>query len=219
MTPLASTPAAYASLVALLKGVPECAGYEDVVASLAMTVRPESPNLFAIALVAIGDVETHFGKARGYVDGRGDWTLRTGHWLQSAHVTVVEDAPPGWSLPRRKDGTAIPGPYAMPEDGKGWGVDLWQLDWERARELNLDPDAVRLACARELDACCLAFPGKLEAAFCAYNAGPAAVHHALSEGRDPNEVTTDNYGARAIGVYRKRSLFVIPAVGGASGDV
>lgn len=214
MSELASTTTAYTDLVALLHSVPEAAGYEETIASLAMTVRPERPSLFAIFLTALGDVETHWGKAKGYIDGRGDWTLRAGHWVREAGVSVVTAPPPGtpWRLPKDKAGNVLPGPYAMPEDGKGFGLYELQLDWPHARLVGPDDrTACLLAAARIADACTLAFPGRLDAAAAAYNAGCERVHHALSAGLDPNVVTTGgDYATRVLAVFHKRSLLVIP---------
>lgn len=62
------------------------------------------------------------------IDGCGDWTARVGHWLDRQGVKVVRELPPPWRAPKR-NGKIIPGPYAIPHDGKGWGRGTYQLDF------------------------------------------------------------------------------------------
>lgn len=90
--------------------------------------KPERTSLLA----AICLRETHAGRAPGYrpvgsPDGTGDWTARTGPWLRRMGVRIVAELPPGWSAPR-KNGVAVPGPYAIPLDGLGWGRGFFQAD-------------------------------------------------------------------------------------------
>lgn len=76
--------------------------------------------------------ETWAGQAPGYrpkgADGAGDWTARSGGWLRREGVKIVPDLPAGWYAPRRR-GQVVPGPYAIPGDGLGWGRGLFQLDF------------------------------------------------------------------------------------------
>jgi hypothetical protein len=68
-------------------------------------------------------------------DGTGDWTVRTGGWTKRMGVRSISDTRAsrewlrenGWSIPRR-EGQTVPGPYAIPLDGRGWGRGLFQLD-------------------------------------------------------------------------------------------
>jgi hypothetical protein len=113
--------------------------------------RPERVSLLA----AICLRETHAGWAPGYrprgsPTGTGDWVLRTGHWTHELGVVQWPDTggfrstlkAAGWSLPRDSRGEVLPGPYATPRDGRGWGRGLFQLDILGAcRDLIPPPDA------------------------------------------------------------------------------
>jgi hypothetical protein len=91
-------------------------------------------------LAAICLRESWAGTAPGYrphgPDGSGDWTARTGHWTKRGPSVIVHPDTDGaraalrlagWSIPKR-NGAVVPGPYATPLDGKGWGRGLLQLD-------------------------------------------------------------------------------------------
>lgn len=169
-------------------------------------------------LVAIGSVETEWGCGWGYrpkcsPDGTGDWTARRGGWLQKPHVQIIknrESLPPGWSPPRKKlpDGTVavLPGPYAIPDDGLGWGRGLLQLDYLGALrhlyrpepwpvELQARAACLHLAESRRWLARFKANPLFDRAVLAAYNAGPR-VAGPLQLGRDPDRVTkSGRYGA------------------------
>ena len=97
--------------------------------------RPESVALLA----AICLRETWAGEAPGYrphgsPDGTGDWCVRRGGWLRRAGVRIYQDGDrdalraSGWSIPKGEGGQTVPGPYAVPSDGLGWGRGYWQLD-------------------------------------------------------------------------------------------
>lgn len=99
--------------------------------------RPERVSL----LSAIVCRESWACTARGYrpkgsPDGTGDWSARRGHWCDRAGVIVHPDTPgaraaltaAGWTLPRDAHGVVLPGPYATPKDGKGWGRGMGQVD-------------------------------------------------------------------------------------------
>lgn len=58
--------------------------------------------------------------------GTGDFTARRGHWVGAPHTQTFPDAaslPPGWRAPPG------PGPYAIPDDGRGFGRGLGQDDY------------------------------------------------------------------------------------------
>jgi hypothetical protein len=91
-------------------------------------------------IAAVSLRESWAGHAPGYrpkgsPDGRGDWTVRVGGWTRRSGVKVYPDTDEarqflravGWSIPKRK-GATIPGPYAVPVDGEGWGHGLLQCD-------------------------------------------------------------------------------------------
>lgn len=61
-------------------------------------------------------------------DGTGDHTARAGSWLKVPNVRIVDVLPAGWAAPKGRDGL-VPGPYAIPADGLGWGRGLMQVDW------------------------------------------------------------------------------------------
>lgn len=79
-------------------------------------------------------------KPVGDPDGTGDWTARAGNWPHREGVQVIADTPGerkrlvklGWTLPMRRNAVGVwevvPGPYAIPIDGLGWGRGLLQLD-------------------------------------------------------------------------------------------
>lgn len=81
-------------------------------------------------LAAIAIRESAAGQAlrpRGVPEGTGDWTARVGAWRSRAGVRLVDALPPGWSPPKRA-GQVLPGPYAIPLDGLGWGRGVFQID-------------------------------------------------------------------------------------------
>lgn len=106
--------------------LPEIAQGSAMYAS-ANGTKPEEVAL----LCAIGLRETWMGTCPGYTpkgpDGSGDWCARTGHWLKEQGVQIVGNLPAGWVAPK-KAGQVVPPPYAIPQDGKGWGRGIWQLD-------------------------------------------------------------------------------------------
>jgi hypothetical protein len=76
-------------------------------------------------------------RPKGDPSGSGDWLVRTGHWTREPGVIVHADTPgaraalwsAGWSIPKREGSEEpVPGPYATPKDGRGWGRGLLQAD-------------------------------------------------------------------------------------------
>jgi hypothetical protein len=87
--------------------------------------------------VALGKRESNWGRSLD-ADKTGDYTARVGSWLKEAGVKVVDAVGvgtdyPRWRAPKDGDGNTIPGPYAIPEDGLGWGRGIMQIDWPRVR--------------------------------------------------------------------------------------
>jgi hypothetical protein len=127
-TPLRVVPLVQPFLGAIAEGV--------LTYARAHQTKPERVTLLGALLLR----ETWAGTAPGYrpkgsPDGTGDFTARIGHWAKRIDVNVHADTDgaraaliaAGWSLPKR-DGQVLPGPYATPRDGKGWGRGMWQLD-------------------------------------------------------------------------------------------
>ncbi len=168
-------------------------------------------------------------RPRGSVDGSGDWTARAGHWTTREGVKVIPDTAvgraflrsAGWSLPKRKDGTIVPGPYAIPMDGLGWGRGMLQADILGDHRAMIPPAGVswpvdrqaatacaQLHLAREELAAYVALPpitcscgecGKVlsfgAAVVCRYNAALASIERELRAGRHPDHATTGgDYG-------------------------
>lgn len=169
-------------------------------------------------LVALGSVETEWGWGSGYrpkgsPDGTGDWTARRGGWLSREGVAVVKDLkslPLGWAAPRKRleDGTVVilPGPYAIPVDGLGWGRGLLQMDHLGALrhlyrpapwpvDLQVRAACLHLAESRRWLSRFELLPLFERAWIAAYNAGPS-VAGPLQRGEDPDRVTANGrYGA------------------------
>jgi hypothetical protein len=106
--------------------------YADVILAAA---RDQSVDPFVP--VALGQRESGWGAT--LKNGTGDFTLRTLARAQKEGYTRVRSvaaAPAGWALPKDSKGAVIPGPYAMPEDGLGWGRGIMQVDWPRAQKMN-----------------------------------------------------------------------------------
>lgn len=182
-------------------------------------------------LAAICLRETHAGwapgyKPRGALHGSGDWVLRTGHWTHEIGVVQWPDTggfrstlkAAGWAFPRDARGDVVPGPYATPRDGRGWGRGLFQLDVLGAcRDLIPPPDAPwpvdlqAYAAAQHMDLARRSLrPVTQDAALldraviAAYNAGPArvatALRNALGLGRPDmvDDVTTGHDYSRDV---------------------
>jgi hypothetical protein len=76
-------------------------------------------------------------RPKGFPDGSGDWLVRTGSWTRREGVIVHPDTDgaraalkaAGWFIPKM-DGSdePVPGPYATPKDGRGWGRGSLQGD-------------------------------------------------------------------------------------------
>lgn len=123
--------------------------------------------------------------------GTGDWTARTGHWLREPHVRVVTELPPGWHAPKDHNGDVIPGPYAIPEDGQGWGRGLMQHDFESSLLFDWRDPAVNVDRGAKLLAELLAeFPRAPRSAIASYNCGPQRVRDAILAGLDVDRYTT-----------------------------
>lgn len=164
-------------------------------------------------LGAIASRETEVGQAFGYhprgsPDGTGDWMARVGAWLSRPGVRVVETLPSGWSRPRRRrpDGSmeVIPGPYAIPVDGLGWGRGLWQMDFlgDFAHlyrpapwpvEMQATAACLMLARSREQLGDFKAHPLYTRACIAGYNAGRARIANLLRAGLDPDQATTPGW--------------------------
>lgn len=165
-------------------------------------------------LVALGSRETEWGWAPGYhprgsPDGTGDWVARRGAWLSKPGVRVVRtlaDLPKGWSVPRQK-GLILPGPYAIPGDGLGWGRGLLQLDfcgdfrglyrpapWPVM--LQVEAACEMLALARRQLAELDGHPLFARAVLAGYNARRDRILDVVRLGRDPDAVTTPGPRAR-----------------------
>jgi hypothetical protein len=128
--------------------------------------------------------------------GRGDYTARTGKWLQNPFVQVVTELPPGWSSSR-------PGPWAIPSDGKGFGCDVGQCDWCDARHggwvranPNRTPDQVAAYLVAGYVELLVECSNVEVYAAEAWNQGMARLDADLKAGIEPDSTTTDSYGAR-----------------------
>lgn len=195
------------ALVPMLHAIPECQCYAQVIAEAALALRTDADGvkMFALLIASVGHVESEWGRA--LTQNCGDWTLRTGHWLVEEHTIRVSSPPVGtpWRYLRRADGSIIPGPYCMPDDGLGWGRGLMQLDFKNALAIDWrDPAANVRKGAQMLDACLRVFAGNLGAGVAAYNAGPARVRHAIALGEPPDSVTTGgDYSARVLSAFHR----------------
>lgn len=168
-----------------------------------------------VLLAAVMDRESEGSftlRPHGDASGTGDWTARVGHWLHSPHVRVVATLPVGWRIPDDTDGKPHGGPYAVPEDGLGWGRGLMQHDFHRALAFDWRDPAVNIVKGAELLADLLAeFPKALSSAVAAYNCGPANVRRAILLGHDCDHLTTGHdYSAD---VLRRRASFLSPPDG------
>lgn len=157
-----------------------------------------------LLIAAVMDRESEGGEAPGYHPkgpaGTGDWTARRGHWLHSPHVRVVTELPPGWHPPRDDEGNVLPGPYAIPADGMGWGRGLMQHDYERALLFDWRDPATNIDEGAKLLAELLAeFPRARSSAIAAYNCGAGNVRKAILLGHDCDHFTTGrNYSADVL---------------------
>lgn len=219
MTPLSVVPQVEPYLAACAQGALEYAGQRGT--------APERVSLLA----AICLRETHAGWAPGYrprgsPTGTGDWTVRTGHWTREYGVVVMPDSSAGravlraagWSFPRDARGDILPGPYATPRDGRGWGRGLWQLDvLGTCKDLVPPPDAPwplelqAYAAAAHMDLARRQLRSVTQdaallerAVVAAYNAGPArvatALRNAIGLGRPDmvDDVTTGHDYSRDV---------------------
>jgi soluble lytic murein transglycosylase-like protein len=131
-------------------------------------------------------------------------------------VQVVTTLPPGWHAPNDRKGRVIPGPYAIPTDGQGWGRGLMQHDYHRALAFDWRDPAVNISKGAELlfELVDKEFPRNLRAAAAAYNCGPANVRKALLLRKDEDFFTTgQDYGADVL--RRKASFLQEPTRGSA----
>lgn len=195
------------TLVPMLSRISECADYAELIAEAALSLRSDADGARTLALLvaAVGWRESKWRLA--LFEGCGDWTMRTGRWLVEEHTVHVSEPPRGsrWLYPRRKDGSIIPGPYCIPDDGLGWGREAMQIDFKTALTFDWRNLAANVRKgAQMLDAGLRAFPGNLNAGVASYNAGPHNVRHALSLGHHPDSVTTGgNYSADVIEHFKK----------------
>lgn len=99
-SPLASTTTAYADLVGLLRGVPECTTYAEPIAQAAMQVRPDDPRRFALLIAAVGQVETQWGRVHGFQGTTGPSIIGAdGHGRGLMQVDDRYHALAGWDDP------------------------------------------------------------------------------------------------------------------------
>lgn len=139
-------------------------------------------------LAAVCWRETQAGIFIQRTQGTGDFWARSGHYLHAEGVQVVTTLPRGWSA---APGQA--GPWAIPEDGLGWGRGLMQHDyaaeyaWLQANDwrdpaVNIDRGAEVLAASRA------ACGGNVFGGICGYNAGPERAARILAEHHGASEV-------------------------------
>ncbi|SRR6266849_3422958 len=185
--------------------------YADVIEQVA-TESGERPQV----LTAIGWRETRWGTSPDLdvqgPSGTGDFTARTGHWLNTPRVQTVdgpEFLPIGWSSPKDNFGDPLPGPYAIPDDGRGWGRGLMQIDFQRAETINWEDPLTNVREAAKVLAEKRAYisshvadltPDELErATVAAYNHGEGGSVNNLLAGRDVDSGTTGgNYSADVL---------------------
>jgi hypothetical protein len=168
-------------------------------AALVQQVATEQGVLPGI-LFGIGWRETLWGTAKALdvpgPSGTGDWTARGGSYLTAAGVTVISDEatfPAGWSYSGN-------GPWAIPEDGKGWGRGLMQIDYAASVSINWEDPYTNITQGAKIYLQKATYinarvdqlsPAELEkAAIAAYNCGQAAVVKALLAGNDVDSTTT-----------------------------
>ncbi len=106
-------------------------------------------------------------------------------------------------------GDPLPGPYAIPDDGRGWGRGLMQIDFQRAETINWEDPLTNVREAAKVLAEKRAYisshvadltPDELErATVAAYNHGEGGSVNNLLAGRDVDSGTTGgNYSADVL---------------------
>jgi hypothetical protein len=130
VTPLSVVPKVEPYLAAFAEG--------SLLFARAHGTKPERVSLLAALVCRESWACTAPGyRPKGSVDGSGDWTARTGSWCRRPGVIVHPDTDgaraalrlAGWSIPHDLEGKPLPGPYAIPKDGKGWGRGMGQVDF------------------------------------------------------------------------------------------
>lgn len=161
-------------------------------------------------IFGVMDRESEGGEGPGMRELCGDWTARVGRWLKSERVRIVSVLPEGWHPPRDKQGAPLPGPYAIPEDGLGWGRGLMQVDFHNALTFDWRDPASNIAHGAWMLSVALAeFPKNQRAGIASYNCGAKNVRQALLDGRDVDFFTTGrNYSADVL--RRRDSFFAAP---------
>lgn len=106
---------------------PDAAPYSD-----AILAESQRADVGPFITVALGKRESDWGHSLD-AQRTGDYTARVGAWLKAPGVRVVDSVSSPWRAPKDADGNTIPGPYAIPEDGLGWGRGIMQIDWPRVR--------------------------------------------------------------------------------------
>jgi|SRR5712664_608096 len=183
--------------------------YADVIAQVA-SESGEKPAV----LTAIGWRETKWGTSRSLdvqgPSGTGDFVARVGHWLNGANVQILDDLPAGWHVPKDSQGNPLPGPYAIPADGRGWGRGLMQIDLDRALGIQWDDPLTNVREAAKVLGEKRAYiqshiaetltPDELErATVAAYNHGEGGSVGNLLAGRDIDTGTDhNNYSADVL---------------------
>lgn len=190
-----------AALVADLSRYAPVRPFAQLLATSSYACCPDGydPARFAWGMTAVGAQESGFGHLLTPPGplGAGDFTARTGAWLKHPEAQVCTDQlPRGWVSSR-------PGPWAIPADGQGWGRWLYQFDWgDRVHGafVRANPQATPQQQTEHFAqswAALLEEFGLVEAnAAEAWNAGDTRVSAELAAGLDPDDVTTQHYGAR-----------------------
>lgn len=157
--------------------------------------------------------------------GTGDWTARPPGWSISKHGKIVTQLPLTDGVLRWKAHPTLPnGPYYIPEDEKGWGRGLMQLDfaihydWLRSHDWTNPATIIRKAASVLGDNLAMAARAGLKgatllhAAVSGYNLTPSVAIAAAKAGKNPDEKTTggnyarDTTGAK-LGVLDRADAF------------
>ena len=214
-------PAAVNSLLAVLAAdgrIPaelRASATEVAYGALSRLPRGWLADAFARLLFAVLQRESRGGTALA-ADGTGDHVARVGHYLTDSGSVVLDALPQGWSPPKDRYGRIIPGPWAIPLDGRGWGRSKWQIDYG-AHAFARGPDVDDPLKAADYAASVLADAVKYwtgrdghgydvaTLAAASYNAGPghvkAVMDAAVDRGEqpDPDAATTGgNYGGDVV---------------------